>query len=165
MYTVQCTHCSKYLHISNFGSRWATRTCLTSKWGRILPGIQWAWSQTRDTCPSRVDTWFTRDFVTPDSFELQTSVRGQNWVEFHQESNGHRPRYVTRVRHVTTRDLHTIWNSWSLRATYKCERSKWGRISLGIQWAWCQTHGTCPLCIWRVFSFWCGSVFYFFDNF
>ena len=27
--------------------------------------------------------------ITSLLFELQTSVRGQNWVEFDQESNGH----------------------------------------------------------------------------
>ena len=34
-------------------------------------------------------------------------MRGQNGVEFHWESNGHGPRHVTRVRHVSTRDLVT----------------------------------------------------------
>ena len=34
-------------------------------------------------------------------------MRGQNGVEFHGESNGHGPRHVTRVRHVSTRDLVT----------------------------------------------------------
>ena len=151
-----------YTWFSNFWSLWATVKCERSKWGTISPGIQWTRSQTRDTCPSRVDTWFTRDFVTPDSFELQTSVRGQNRVEFHWESNGHGPRHVIRVRHVSTCDLHVIW---FLRATYKCERSKSGRILLGIQWAWCQTHGTCPFRVWHVFSFLYGIVTYVFDNF
>ena len=131
---------------------WATDKCEGSKWGRISPAIEWWVVQTRGTCPACVYTWFTRDFLTSDPFELQTSVRGQNGVEFHQESNGHGVRYVTRVRHVLTRNLHTIWNSWSLRATYKCERSKCGIISLGIQLAWCQTHGTymsimCLMCV------------------
>ena len=40
--------------ISNYASRWATDKCEGSNWGRILPGIQWAWSQTRDTCPTSV---------------------------------------------------------------------------------------------------------------
>ena len=56
---------------------------------------------------SRVRHVSTRDFLTSDPFELQTSVRGQNGVEFHWESNGHGPRHVTRVRHVSTRDLVT----------------------------------------------------------
>ena len=29
-------------------------------------------------------------------------MRGQNWVEFRQEFNGHGPRHVTRVLHVST---------------------------------------------------------------
>ena len=49
----------------------------------------------------------TRDFLTPDPFELQTSVSGQNGIEFHWESNGHGPRHVTRVLHVSTRDFLT----------------------------------------------------------
>ena len=49
----------------------------------------------------------TRDFLTSDPFELQTSVRGQNGVEFHQESNGHGPRHVARVRHGSPRVLLT----------------------------------------------------------
>ena len=100
------------------------------------------------TCRHVIYTWFTRDFVTPDPFELQTSVRGQNGVEFHQDSNGQRPRHMTRAHHVSTRDLHVIYawfcNSWSLWATDKFERSKWGKISPGIQWAWSQTRDTCP---------------------
>jgi len=43
----------------------------------------------------------TRDLLTPGPFELQTSVMGQNGVEFHQKSNGHCPRQVTHVRHVS----------------------------------------------------------------
>ena len=30
-------------------------------------------------------------------FELQTSMRGQNGVEFYKESNEHGPRYVTHL--------------------------------------------------------------------
>ena len=30
-------------------------------------------------------------------FDLQTSVRGQNWVEFYQESNDHGPRHITHL--------------------------------------------------------------------
>ena len=41
--------------------------------------------------------------------ELQGHVLHKNGVEFHQESNGHGPRHVTRVRHVSTRDLHVIF--------------------------------------------------------
>ena len=33
--------------------------------------------------------------------ELQGHVLHKNGVEFHQESNGHGPRHVTRVRHVS----------------------------------------------------------------
>ena len=40
--------------------------------------------------------------------ELQGHVLHKNGVEFHQESNGHGPRHVTRVGHVSTRDLHVI---------------------------------------------------------
>ena len=39
--------------------------------------------------------------LLPD--ELQGSVRGQIGVEFRQESNGHGPSHVTRVRHVSSR--------------------------------------------------------------
>ena len=48
-------------------------------------------------------------FLTSEPIELQTSVRGLNGVEFHQESNGHGLRHVTRVRLVSTRDLHVIF--------------------------------------------------------
>ena len=40
--------------------------------------------------------------------ELQGHVLHQNWLEFCQESNGHGPRHVTRVRHVSTRDFLTF---------------------------------------------------------
>ena len=45
----------------------------------------------------------TCPFLTLLPDELQGSVRGQIGVEFRQESNGHGPRHVTRVRHVSTR--------------------------------------------------------------
>ena len=35
----------------NFLVIWPTDKCEGSKWGRIWPGIQWAWSQTCDTSP------------------------------------------------------------------------------------------------------------------
>ena len=82
----------------NSASRLATEVCQGSKWGRILPGMQWAWSQTRDTCLTRVDTCL---FLTLLPDELQGSVRGQNGVEFRQEFNGHGPRHLTFVRHMS----------------------------------------------------------------
>ena len=36
---------------SNFLVSWPTDKCEGSKWGRIWPGIQWAWSQTCETSP------------------------------------------------------------------------------------------------------------------
>ena len=69
----------------------ATDKCEGSYRGRISPGIQWTWSQTRDTCPSRVDTCPLLTLL-PD--ELQRSVRGQIGVEFHQESSGHSLRHM-----------------------------------------------------------------------
>ena len=50
---------------------------------------------------TRVRHVSTRDFVTSEPIELQTSVRGQNGVEFHQEFNGYGPRHVTYVYHVS----------------------------------------------------------------
>ena len=47
-------------------------------------------------------------FLTLVPDELQGHVLHKNGVEFHQESNGHGPSHVTRVRHVPTRDLHVI---------------------------------------------------------
>ena len=41
------------------------------------------------------------NFVSPDPFELQTSVRGQNSIEFHWESDGHGYRHMTHVCHVS----------------------------------------------------------------
>ena len=40
----------------NSASRWATGECEGSNQGKILPGIQWTWSQTLDTCLSCVGT-------------------------------------------------------------------------------------------------------------
>ena len=99
------------LYLWQFFISWsllARHKCEGSKWGRISSGIQWTWYPTRDTCPSRVNPWFTHDFVTNDPIELQTSLRGQNGVEFHQESNGHGPKHVTCVLHVSPQDFHVI---------------------------------------------------------
>ena len=56
--------------------------------------------------------WFTRDWVTFDTFELETSVKGQNGVEFRQESSRHGPSYLTHVLHMSytwfTRDWVTL---------------------------------------------------------
>ena len=49
------------------------------------------------------------NFLTLVLDELQGHVLHQNGVEFHQESNEHGPRHVTRVLHVSTRDLHVIF--------------------------------------------------------
>ena len=54
----------------------------------------------RDMCPSRVDTC---PLLTLLLDELQRCARGQIGVEFHQEFNGHGPRQVERVRHMSTR--------------------------------------------------------------
>ena len=62
------------------------------------------WSQTVDTCPSRVDTRFTHDFLTNEPIELQTSVWGQNGEEFHQQSNWNGPIHMTHVCHMS--DAH-----------------------------------------------------------
>ena len=47
-------------------------------------------------------------------FDLQTSVRGQNGVEFYQESNEHGPRHVT---HLIALLLAEIANDWGLGYT------------------------------------------------
>ena len=47
-------------------------------------------------------------FLTLVLDELQGHVLHKKGVEFHQESNGHGPRHVTRVCHVSTRDLHVF---------------------------------------------------------
>ena len=44
----------------------------------------------------------TCTFLTLLLDELQGSVRGQIWVEFRQEYNGHGPRHVASVCHVST---------------------------------------------------------------
>ena len=69
-------------------------------------------------------------------FDLQTSMRGQNGVEFYQESTGH-------VRFFLALLLANQWeaenpNFLVIWSTDKCEGSKWGRILPGIHWA-------CPL--------------------
>ena len=46
-------------------------------------------------------------FLTSLLVDLQTSVRGQNGVEFDQESTGHGPRHVT---HLLVRLLAEIAN-------------------------------------------------------
>ena len=43
---------------------------------------------------------YTR-FGTPDPSELHTSVRGQNGVEFHWESNEHGVRHMAHVHYVS----------------------------------------------------------------
>ena len=45
--------------------------------------------------------------VTSDPFELQTSVRGQKGVEFHQKSDGHGPIHVTHVYNPKKRVFRT----------------------------------------------------------
>ena len=53
-------------------------------------------------------------------FDLQTSVRGKNGVEFDQESAGHGPRHVTHLFALLLAEIA------------KGEGSKWGRILPGI---------------------------------
>ena len=86
---------------SNFWLDWATEKLFTCKMVRISPGIQWAWSQTRDTCPSRVTCHVSRFLLTFDWIELQKSYLHVKWSEFHQESIGHGPRPVSCVYNVT----------------------------------------------------------------
>ena len=88
--------------------------CQGSKWGRISPGIQWTWSQTRDTCPSRVDTCPLLTLL-PDL--LQRYARGQNGVEFCQEFNGHGPRHVTCLCHVSFTNSDVLQRSLVLNFT------------------------------------------------
>ena len=47
-----CWHVS----VTNFASRWATGEYEGSNQGKILPGIQWTWSQTCDMCLSLANT-------------------------------------------------------------------------------------------------------------
>ena len=84
--SVTCRHVSvtcRHVSITNSASRWATEVCQGSNWGRISPGIQWRWSQTHDTCPSRVDMCPSLTLLLD---ELQRCARGQNGVEFCQEN-------------------------------------------------------------------------------
>ena len=80
-----------YTWFCNSWTLWATHKCEGSKRVKNSPEIQWACSKPCDTCPSRVDTWRTHDFVTPEPFELHISVRGQKGLEIHQKFNGHVP--------------------------------------------------------------------------
>ena len=102
--SVTCRHVI-YTWFCNFWTHWATDKYEGSKWGRISPGIQWAWSQTPGICLSHIWCTFSfwygtvfyiyENFVSSDPFELQTSVRGQNALEFHWESDGHGCRQMT----------------------------------------------------------------------
>ena len=61
-----------FLQISNSGSRWHKWTCLTSKWDRILPGIQWTWHMYYSLPTSLTTSFFssTREEV----FRLEVSM-------------------------------------------------------------------------------------------
>ena len=48
-------------------------------------------------------------FLTLVLDELQGHALHKNGVEFHQESNEHGPRHVTRVRHVSVTCRHVIF--------------------------------------------------------
>jgi len=66
-------------------------------------------------------------------FDLQTSMRGQNGVEFYQESNGHVGFFLALL-------LADQWESENpnfllIWPTDKYEGSKWGRILQGIHWS------------------------------
>ena len=93
---------------SNFWLDWATEELFTCKMVRISPGIQWTWSQTPVTCPSRVTCHVSRFLLTFDWIELQKSYLHVNRSEFHQESNEHGPRPVSRVRHMSRVTCHVF---------------------------------------------------------
>ena len=90
--------------------------------------------------------------------ELQGHVLHQNGVEFYQESNGHGPRHVTGVSHVSTRDFVTP-DSFELQTSVRGQN--------GVEFHWeLNGHGPRHMThVHRTFSFWYGTVFYIFFNF
>ena len=63
---------------------------------------------------------------------MQTSVRGQNGVEFHHEFNGHGPRHMICVLHVLTHDLDIRYDFVTPEPFELQTSDKLDRISEGI---------------------------------
>ena len=70
----------------NFLVIWPTDKCEGSKWGGILPGIHWAFFLALLMAEIANERLKIIIFLL---FDLKTSGRGQNGVEFNQESTGH----------------------------------------------------------------------------
>ena len=56
--------------------------------------------------------------LTFDWIELQRSYLHVKWSEFHQESNGHGPRPLSRVRHVSRVTFFLTFDWIELQRTY-----------------------------------------------
>ena len=63
-----------------------------SKWGKILSGIHWAIFLALLLAKIANERL---KILTSLLFDLQTSLRGQNGLEFDQESGWHGPKHVT----------------------------------------------------------------------
>ena len=105
---VSVTWPTRFFHFStvlcNFLPDWATSKCLACKQVRILQGIQWWWSQARDTCPLRDRQVFfisVQFSVTFDQTELHPSVLHLHRSKFCQEFNDDGPRHMTCVCHMS----------------------------------------------------------------
>ena len=136
------------LYLWQFCISWsllATDKCGGSKWGRISSGIQWPWSPTRDTCPLSVNTWFIHDFVTNEPIELQTSVRGQNVVEFHPEfyviTNDHIQSWTSHASDSFPNDtkLEEWEAAWMMNIFDHVTSRDWMDCSMFLQMIICST--------------------------
>ena len=109
-----------------------------------MPGIQRAWSQTSDMCPTHVIhmiyTWLSYFWSLWATDKCEWSNWGRILPGIQWVLSQTRDTCPTCVIHV----IYT-WLSYfrSLWATDKCEGSNWGKILLGIQWACSRTCETC----------------------
>ena len=126
----------------NFLVSWPTDKCEGSKWGKIWPGIQWAWSQTCDTSPcpliGRNSQWEAENPNFPVSWptdKCEGSKWGRIWPgiqwAWSQTCDTSPCPLIGRNSQWEAENPNflVIW------LTDKCEGSKLGRILPGIHWA------------------------------
>ena len=121
----------------NFPVIWPTDKCEESKWGRIIPGIQWAWSQTCTTSPCPLigqnSQWEAENPNFLISWICQSPLIGQD-----SQWDAENPNFpISWIFQSPLIGQDSQWeadnpNFLVIWPTDKCEMSKWSRFFLAL---------------------------------